>query len=286
MLNPTEVKRRRGAWLLCLALILGTAGRGDAQAAGGHAPPPQSSPPQQQSEEARSAQDAATLELSKPVEREISGGRSHIYQITLTKGQHIRLEIRPQNIDLGVAIQLPGGKSIAVYDPLGVKQEQLVIEHVAAASGIYQFKIFTSAKAPAGRYEIRVAALREATENDYALQQARDLFAESHRLTRESKFMEARPLILRALEIRERVSGPDDLKVADLVENLAITYQLTGDYAGAEPLQLRVLKIFEKVYGPEHPAVADALRELGVLYYQKGDYFKAEESLQKALILF
>jgi CHAT domain-containing protein/Tfp pilus assembly protein PilF len=243
-------------------------------------------PPPQQSTTTQSAQETTPLELGVPLKREIAGGQRHNYHITLTKGQHIRVEIKPQDIDLGVLLQLPDSKSITVYDPLGIEQKQLVVERVAETSGIHRLNLFTRAKALLGRYEIRLAELRVATENDFASQQARKLFGESRQLTREGKVSEARPLLLRALEIREKVSGPDDLKVAEILEQLAISYKHTGDYASAEPLELRILKIREKAYGPEQPAVADALRSLGVFYYEKGDYLKAEEMIQKALVIF
>jgi CHAT domain-containing protein/Flp pilus assembly protein TadD len=244
------------------------------------------SPSQQQNAGTQGEQDVAVLVLGNPLEREISGGQKHGYHIALAKGQHIRVEINPQGIDLGVSLQLPDGNIRPIYQPIGLKQEQLVIERVAEISGIYQFNIYTRAKALMGHYEIRLAELRVATENDHALQQARNLYGEYRQLTREGKFTEARPLVLRALEIRERVSGPDDLKVAEMLENLAASYEKTGDYASAEPLELRLLKIKEKAFGPEHPQMADAFRNLGVFYYGKGDYLKAEELIQKALGIF
>jgi len=278
--NSTEVARWLGVWILCPVLALGTSVRPNAEASGGRASLAQSSTQQQ------NTQDAATLELSVPVVREITGGQKHAYQIALTSGQHIRVEIKPQGIDLGVSLQLPDGEKRPLYDPIGIVQEQLVVERVAEISGTYQFTIFTRAKASAGRYEIRLAELRVATENDLALQVARKLHAEYTRLTREGRFTEARPLMLRAIKIREQVSGPDDLKVAVVLENLSMSYIQTGDYASAEPLELRVLEIKEKAFAQDSPEWADALRTLGVFYYDKGDHLKAEDLIQKALVVF
>ena len=41
----------------------------------------------------RSAQESISLEPSKPVERELSGGQSHSYKITLTSGQYLRIVV-------------------------------------------------------------------------------------------------------------------------------------------------------------------------------------------------
>jgi CHAT domain-containing protein/Tfp pilus assembly protein PilF len=255
-----------------------------AQASGYRPSLPQSST-QQRSTEAQNTQDVTTLEPGKRIERELSGGQKHNYEIALTKGQYIRVDIKPQGIDVGVSLQTPGRKEIVVFAALGIVQDA-IIHRVAESSGIHRVNIYARAKAPAGRYEIRLAELRPATENDLALQQARELLEEIIPLHREGRYSEARPLLIRALEIRERAAGPDSRGVAEVLGALATNHQATGDYANAEPLLERSLKIVEKVHGPEHHDVAHELRRLGLFYYRKGDYLKAEERLQKALAIF
>jgi CHAT domain-containing protein/Tfp pilus assembly protein PilF len=240
---------------------------------------------QQQSIAAQNTQEITTLELGKPIERELSGGQKHSYEIALTKGQYIRVEIRPQGTDIGVSLQMPDRKEFVVFTALGIVQDA-IIHRVAESSGIHRLNVYTRAKAPAGRYEIRLAALRPATEDDRALQQARELVEAAVALHREGRYSEARPLLIRALEIRERVAGPDSRGVAEVLGMLATNHQGTGDYASAEPLLERSLTIVEKLYGAENHDVAHELRRLGLFYYRKGDYLKAEERLQKALAIF
>ena len=60
----------------------------------------------------------------------------------------------------------------------------------------------------------------------------------------------------RALEIDEKVYGPDHPDVAILANNIGMILQDKGDLDGALRRAERALKIDEKVYGPDHPMVA------------------------------
>jgi CHAT domain-containing protein/Tfp pilus assembly protein PilF len=249
------------------------------QPAAVQAPPPGRDAP------ALDAQEAATLELGRPVERELSGGQKHAYRIPLSEGQHVKVVIKQQGITVGVTLRAPSGEAVVTVDPV-VNQDELEVARVAETSGVYMLEISARAKAAAGRYEIRIAELRQATENDRELQRARNLYREYSSLHRQGRDKEARPFITRALEIREKILGPDDLTVAALLGQLALTYSNTGDYANAEPLRLRQLAITEKALGPEHPAVITALIGLGSNYTARGDYQKAEEVYLRALDIF
>ena len=233
----------------------------------------------------QTVQEATTLEPGKSIERELAGGQKHSYQIALSEGQYLRVEISQKGIDVGATFQLPNGRIRQSFEPFG-GQPELGIVWVAESSGSYRIEVYAREKAPTGRYEIRLAEMRPATENDRALQQARNLLTEYLRLDREARYGEARTLLTKVLEIRERVLGPEDLLVATTLSFLASSCKATGDYASAEPLYLRALKIEQKALGPDHPAVALELTELGGLYLAKGDYLKAEEVDQRALGIY
>ncbi len=67
----------------------------------------------------------------------------------------------------------------------------------------------------------------------------------------------------RALEIAEKVYGPDHPAVAIYANNLGQIVRAQGDLAGAPQFARRALEIDEKVYGPDHPAVARDANSLG-----------------------
>lgn len=228
-----------------------------------------------------SAQEATALELDRPIERELAEGQQHTYHISLSTGEYVRLEIRQLSTLVRVSLIQPDGTTVHVQD-MFAKVPLIAIERVADSSGIYRFNVFSSTKTPTGRYEIRVTQLHPATEDERALHEANDSHYEATRFQREGKYLEARPLWRRAVEIRERVLGPEHLHMAQSLGHLANNYRLTGDYASWEPLRQRALRIKEKAHGPEHPAVAAEIHALAVGYYGKGDLLKSEEMFHKA----
>ncbi len=247
--------------------------------------PAQQSPLPQSPAQAQNIKDAIELHPGMPVERELIGGEKHNYHFSLSQGQFVKVEIKQQGIDLRVSVQSPQGETTSVLEPFRMTRER-AFELIAESTGIYRVEVYAGAKAPKGRYEICIAELRVANANDLALQEARKLFQKYFQLHRQGRFAEARPLLIRALEIRERVLGPDHLLVAAALDSLAVNESMTGDYTGAVALRERALRIREKVRGPVDPEVAFALTGLGIVYQEKGDNLKATEMFQKALSLY
>ena len=97
------------------------------------------------------------------------------------------------------------------------------------------------------------------------------------------RYEEALPFLMKALAIREKSLGPEDLDVATSLNNLGELYREQGQYGKAEPLYQRSLKIREKSLGPEDPAVATSLNNLALLYLTQGQYAKAEPLYQRSL---
>ena len=89
----------------------------------------------------------------------------------------------------------------------------------------------------------------------------------------------------RSLGIYEKVLGPEDPNVGNLLNNLAELYQAQGRYGEAEPLYKRSLAIREKVLGSEHPAVGSLLSNLGELYRSQGRYGEAEALHRRSLTI-
>jgi CHAT domain-containing protein/Tfp pilus assembly protein PilF len=224
------------------------------------------------------------LEVGQPVE--LAGGESHSYEIALTEGQYLKVVLDQKGMDVLVTLSGPDGKQIMEVDNSTGLQGSEQVEQVVKVTGSYRLIVQSRQKgASAGRYEIRVVELRAATEDDRALEEARNLRRESERLYRAGRYDEARPLGERALAIREKALGPDHPAVADSLNNLAELYRLKGDYAKAEPLQQRALAVREKALGSDQPEVANSLNNLANLYYSKGDYAKAEPLWQRSLAI-
>ena len=125
------------------------------------------------------------LELARPIEREISGGEVHPYNLILTADQYVRFDVDQRGIDLAVWIFDPKGKKISEQDAFRVgEQEQVGI--LAEISGAYRVEVHTSfPKGPSGRYEIKIKELRPATEHDKISNKAGALIDEAFELERK-----------------------------------------------------------------------------------------------------
>ena len=74
------------------------------------------------------------------------------------------------------------------------------------------------------------------------------------------------PLKRRALEVMEKVLGPEHPNTATALNNLADTHVSLAQHDLALPLQRRTLAIRESAFGPEHPDTAAALNNLAMTY--------------------
>jgi len=101
-----------------------------------------------------------------------------------------------------------------------------------------------------------------------------------------AEYKESKSAWERALEIKEKVYGPDHPEVAITLGNLGLVLQQLGDYEGAKERLERALVIEETVYGPDHPEVAITLTNLGNVLRQLGDYEGAKEHQERALRIF
>lgn len=238
----------------------------------------------QQNAGAQKAQDVVVLEPGKPIEREMAGGQSHTYRITLAKGQYLNVVLDQRGIDVVVQLLAPDGKQVAEFDSEIRRQGQETVSHVAEVAGSYRLNVQVKQKeVPAGGYEIRVVELRAATEKDQMLQEARMQRTEFLRLYRSGKYDEALQPAERALELREKVLGPQHPDVAASLNNLGSIYSVKGAHNKAEPLYQRALAIVEQSLGPEHPDLAPILNNLANTYGAIGIFDKAEQLYKRTL---
>src|SRR5215475_15160350 len=217
---------------------------------------------------AQEDQPVRRLESGKPIERELAGGQSHDYQLTLADGQYVNLVVDQRGIDVVVKLFGPDGKPIMEFDSENRVQGQESVSLVAEAGGSYRLSVQPKLNsAAAGRYEIRMEELRVATDDDRALYEARKLYSECVRLRSAGKYDEALPLAERTVEILERVLGPVHCEVALAINHLAELYSEKVEYGKAEPLYKRALPIIEKSLGEDHPSTAQNISDLAELYH-------------------
>src|SRR5499426_3549837 len=104
---------------------------------------------------AQSADEELALEPGKPVERELSGGQSHFYKITIASGQYLQVTVSQQGIDALVALSTPDGKKIGEENSEQATVGSETISAITEAAGAYRIDVRSAEKtAQTGRYEI------------------------------------------------------------------------------------------------------------------------------------
>ncbi len=128
-------------------------------------------------------QDVGNLPPLSPVQRELKGGETHSYQVTLVAGQFLYAQVEQQGIDLVVDLFDPGDQKIADADSPNDNWGVEPILLVASLSGNYRVDIRSPNKtASTGRYEIKIIASREATATDKTHIAAERAFNEGRKL--------------------------------------------------------------------------------------------------------
>ena len=115
---------------------------------------------------AQVAPDAQTLVPGQPVERQIAGGETHTYRITLHAGQFMRVVLEQKAIGVTLVLAAPDGKQVLEVNltPAGAL-ESLSAE--ATASGDYRLTVRAGGSAAiAGSYQVRLEVKAAATVQD------------------------------------------------------------------------------------------------------------------------
>ena len=104
-------------------------------------------------------------------------------------------------------------------------------------------------------------------------------------LSGRADFWQSKDCHERALEIDERVYGPNHPEVATDVNNLGDVLRALGDLEGAKGNCERALAISEASFGPNHPNVATCVNNLGLVLKDMGDLKGAKDCYERALAI-
>lgn len=230
------------------------------------------------------AQKVAVLEPGQIIARELSRGQKDSHELTLAEGQYASLIVEQRGIDVVVQLEGPGGKVIASFDVEYRSQGEEKVEVVAEAAGSYRLSVRASSKsAPTGQYEIRVVEIRQATQKDRLMHEARKLKEDYVRAFLDGKYENVLLFLERSLALSESVLGTEHPFGADLLSHLASNYyDDKQDFAKAISLKERALAISENTLGDEHPQTIDISRLLAWLYFETNEIAKAERLAQRA----
>jgi CHAT domain-containing protein/tetratricopeptide (TPR) repeat protein len=232
-----------------------------------------------------SQSDIAALDHKIPVEREMAGGQTHSYRVSLNAGQYVRVAVDQKGIDVAMTLFGPDESNLAEIILPNTLQGRKVIIAVTAAAGNHRLEVRSQKKdAAAGKYEVQLLDLREATAEDRTRVAIRKLVAEASNLrlqgTAQSlnlaleKLQQALPLIR---SIRDRYGESEALA------NMGAAYFSLSDYQKTIEMFTLALAIWQETGDRQGQAVA--YNYFANSWNVMGEWEKVIESLKKALLI-
>ena len=226
------------------------------------------------------------LEIGKPLERELTGGKNHLYQLSLSSGQYLHLIVDQRGIDVLVTLFGPDGKKLFEVDSPNGERGPEPLYWVAESAGDYRLEVRSlEEKAASGRYEVKIVTLHAATEPDrkraranIALVEGENLFderkPESYRLV-VKQYETAVPLFREIGEPAGEASAR--FKLGEVHNRLSEKPQALDNYKEAARLY-RELK--DRVWE------AVALNNVAAMYTDLGEKHKALDAYTEAVKLY
>lgn len=131
---------------------------------------------------ARAQGEAPTLTPGETVEAGMAGGETRLFRVTTSAGQYLRVVVEQRGIDLAVALVGPGSKRLLEMDSPNGSYGPEPVSAVAEESGGHTIEVRSpDKKAAAGRFGLRLEALREPTPEDRSRAGAEQTFREASR---------------------------------------------------------------------------------------------------------
>ncbi|HEY5883587.1 MAG TPA: CHAT domain-containing tetratricopeptide repeat protein [Pyrinomonadaceae bacterium] len=230
--------------------------------------------------------DVRELKVGEPIERELSGGEVHSYRITLTAGQYLKALVEQKGIDVVVRLLGPNSKEITKVDnPTGTQWPELV-PLVAEVTGEYRLEVKPlDDTTAAGKYEIKVEELREATARDQERTVAERTLAEAEALVSLQRTAESLPKALgkykEALSLWRKVG--DHQREALTLNRIGAIYEQLAEFQQALEYYNQALPLRRAV--GDRQGEATTVHNIGAIYWRLGESLKALEYYNQALLI-
>ena len=220
------------------------------------------------------------------IERGIRGGDTDRFLIHAGAGQFINVEVEQKGIDLRVTLINPRGTEIAQSDFPNAEWGPEVIATLADAVGDYTLAVEApDPKTPAGKYEVRLLALRGATAADRTRAGVESGVgrAEAIRIHRTAA---ARSEAIAEYEkaLRYFESADERYREGLILYSIGLIYSQSGDMRNALTRAERAAGFFNRIGDVRDEA--NAVNNAGGAYDVLGDSQKALASYQQALTLY
>jgi CHAT domain-containing protein/tetratricopeptide (TPR) repeat protein len=239
---------------------------------------------QTQSDRRADATNSGVLTVGGGVERTLSAGQSHFYQVTLAVGDLLHATIEQRGIDVTATLKTPNAADGMTIDAMDDEFRPETVVLIADTDGTYTLAIRPSSSARTdGRYVIRVDAIRPAADDDNIRVSAERAFV-TGRKTRSPSASATWPEALAEFEkalgaYRQLSDRAGEMKT--LLEIGITHYYLSRAEALASA---RAAERLARELG-DWPAVARALRSAGNTLVLRGEFTDAIVAFEESSVI-
>lgn len=237
----------------------------------------------------REASAPMPLNLNKVIERNLTGGERHQYQLVIGEGWYIHLEVEQRGVDVVLLFYAPGGGQLLQIDTPNGANGRESLDFIAAQAGEYRLMITAfDGSAKAGSYRVRLTELRKAKPGDAAkiLQQQTLMTAtakenQANELIQKGQSAQAEPLLREGAALRRGVPGQPYLSRP--LQLLALAYEAQGKNEPALRAYEEALPYLERDTGKGSAVVGFTLFKIGRFYLSQNNLAQAEPKMRRAL---
>jgi CHAT domain-containing protein/tetratricopeptide (TPR) repeat protein len=227
-----------------------------------------------------------SLEIGIPVERQMRGGETHSYSITLTAGQFLHAVVDQRGIDVVVTLIAPDGKVVIQVDSPNGTQGPEPLSAIADQSGNYRLNVSSpDQKVQPGRYEIKIEELRTASQQDKHHVAVDLTYAEAGQLRVEGTPESLQKAIARYNEgLKFCQALADSSCESTMLYNIGEAYYRLNNLQKAFEFYNRARLLLQSANNP--PILAAVLNGIGTIYIAINDPEKALNFYEQARQIF
>jgi CHAT domain-containing protein/predicted negative regulator of RcsB-dependent stress response len=224
-----------------------------------------------------------TLEIGKPIERELARSDRHSYQIGLKANELLHIVVEQRGINVIVSVFGPSGQGITEIDSPNGANGPEPVSFISDVVGNYVLNIYSLDQTnPSGRYEVRIEEQREATPQDRKRMAAFQSFQKGKRLLAQATARSLRESIANFNEALSFWRLVEDSRAeAITLGQMGKSHDLLGEKMKALDLYNQALLILQATN--DRSGEATTLNNIGLLYDSLGERQKALIYYNRAL---
>ena len=221
------------------------------------------------------------LEFREVERLRLEVGTVHEWTLDLQRGEYVEIVVNQVDVDVVIEWIDPGGESVAQYDGPEPRGPEM-IGAVAESAGEFTIRVRPFGE-ESGDVETQWVARREASSTEVAMATVSRLHARANTSLGQRQHGEAESLWSEALEVSQRVLGPEHDYTLAVMLSLASVIEAQGRYPEAEPMYEMHLEVTRRLHGLEHASTLGSMSNVAELYWLQGRYAEAEPIFEETL---